>query len=143
MIRRLLVVAGALAALTACTPAQHAAWLQWHAQDPAAAEQFAETWKANHMAQGANTARANQGGGTVWDQLAQCESGQDWSYNGSSGYDGGLQFLPATWRAYGGGEYAQYAYQASREAQIDIAERVLDDVGWGAWPACSRKLGLR
>lgn len=82
-------------------------------------------------------------GGTVWDRLAQCESGQNWSYNGSSGYDGGLQFLPSTWRAYGGGEYASYAWQASRAEQIDIAERVRDDVGWGAWPTCSRRLGLR
>ena len=66
-----------------------------------------------------------------------------WTYNGSSGYDGGLQFLPATWRAYGGRDFAEYAYQASREQQITVANRVLDDVGWGAWPACSRKLGLR
>jgi hypothetical protein len=24
-----------------------------------------------------------------------------------------------------------------------VAERVLAKQGWGAWPACSRKLGLR
>ena len=35
------------------------------------------------------------------------------------------------------------AHNASREEQIRIAEKVLADVGWGAWPACSRKLGLR
>ena len=80
---------------------------------------------------------------TVWDRLAQCESGQDWDYNGSSGYDGGLQFLPSTWRAYGGREFAEYAWQASRAEQIIVAERVRADVGWGAWPTCSRKLGLR
>ena len=80
---------------------------------------------------------------TVWDRLAWCESGGDWDYNGSSGYDGGLQFLPATWRGYGGREFAEYAWQASREEQIIVAKRVLDDVGWQAWPACSRKLGLR
>ena len=79
----------------------------------------------------------------MWDRLAQCESGGNWSYNGGSGYDGGLQFLPSTWRAYGGQDFADAAWQASREQQIAVAERVLDDVGWGAWPTCSRRLGLR
>jgi hypothetical protein len=81
--------------------------------------------------------------GSVWDRLAECESGGDWSYNGASGFDGGLQFLPSTWIAYGGGQFASYAWQASRELQIVVAERVLRGQGWGAWPACSRKLGLR
>ena len=80
---------------------------------------------------------------TVWDDVAWCESAQRWDYNGSSGYDGGLQFLPSTWRAYGGRDFAEYAWQASREEQIIVAERVLEDVGWRAWPTCSRKLGLR
>ncbi len=35
------------------------------------------------------------------------------------------------------------AHHASREEQIVVAERVLAKQGWGAWPACSRKLGLR
>ena len=81
-------------------------------------------------------------GTAVWDKLAECESGGRWDYNGSSGYDGGLQFLPSTWLAYGGDKYAQYAYQATREEQIDIAEKVRADVGYSAWPACSQKLGL-
>lgn len=80
---------------------------------------------------------------SVWDKLAQCESGQRWSYNGSSGFDGGLQFLPSTWTAYGGGKYAKYAWQATREEQIAIAKKVLAAAGWGSWPACSSKLGLR
>ncbi len=78
----------------------------------------------------------------VWDRLAQCESGGRWSLNVGL-YDGGLQFHPATWRGFGGERYAQYAWQATREEQIDIAERVKARQGWGAWPACSRKLGLR
>lgn len=81
--------------------------------------------------------------GSVWDRLAQCESGGRWGYNGPSGYDGGLQFSPSTWRAYGGSQYAAYAWQASRLQQIAVAERVQAGQGWGAWPACSRKLGLR
>ncbi|NVP29375.1 resuscitation-promoting factor Rpf1 domain-containing protein, partial [Vibrio cholerae] len=44
--------------------------------------------------------------------------------------------------AYGGGEFAPTANQASREQQIVIAERTLANQGWGAWPACSASLGL-
>lgn len=129
---------------TACTPAQHAAWLTWRAQDPQAADAFAEEWKAAHLArQPAPQAPQTASGGTVWDRLAECESGGNWSYNGGSGYDGGLQFAPSTWRAMGGTEYADYAWQATRAQQIVIAERTLEAAGWGAWPGCSRQLGLR
>ncbi len=77
-----------------------------------------------------------------WDRLAQCEAGGNWSINTGNGYHGGLQFSPSTWAAYGGTQYAPYAYQATREQQIAIAEKTLAGQGWGAWPACSRKLGL-
>ncbi len=80
-----------------------------------------------------------QDGGT-WDQLAQCESGGNWSASTGNGYSGGLQFAPGTWRANGG---SGSAANASREEQIAVAQRVLASQGWGAWPACSRKLGLR
>lgn len=69
-----------------------------------------------------------------WDAIAQCESGGNWHIN--STYDGGLQFHPDTWLAYGGGQYARYAYQATREQQIAIAEKVLAGQGPGAWPNC-------
>jgi hypothetical protein len=76
----------------------------------------------------------------VWDRLAQCESGGNWAINTGNGYSGGLQFSHATWRAYGG---SGKAYQNSRSQQIRIAEKIKAAQGWGAWPACSRKLGLR
>ena len=41
-------------------------------------------------------------GGTVWDALAQCESGGNWAINTGNGYYGGLQFNLGTWQAYGG-----------------------------------------
>jgi len=78
--------------------------------------------------------------GTAWDKLAQCESTGNWSINTGNGFSGGLQFTPSTWRAFGG---TGAAHHASREEQIVVAERVLAKQGWGAWPACSRKLGLR
>ncbi|GAB2503603.1 Resuscitation-promoting factor Rpf2 precursor [Corynebacterium atrinae] len=77
-----------------------------------------------------------------WDRLAQCEAGGNWQINSGNGYHGGLQFSPATWRAYGGAEFAPYAYQATREQQIAVAERTLAGQGWGAWPSCSARLGL-
>ena len=76
----------------------------------------------------------------VWDRLALCESGGRWDYNGSSGYDGGLQFSPATWNAMQTG-YA-FAWQAPREIQIAAAQKLQARSGWGQWPACARKLGL-
>lgn len=80
-----------------------------------------------------------------WDQLAQCESGGNWATNTGNGFGGGLQFMHqssySTWLSFGGGEYAPHPWEASREQQIDIAERVLASSGYGAWPGCSRKFG--
>ena len=85
---------------------------------------------------------ANAAPNSDWDRLAECESGGNWSINTGNGYHGGLQFSPSTWNGYGGQEFAPYAYQASREEQIVVAERVLAGQGWGAWPSCSAQLGL-
>jgi hypothetical protein len=79
----------------------------------------------------------------TWDRLAACESGGRWHIATGNGFYGGLQFTASTWRAYGGGRYAALAHQASRLQQIRIAERVQHGQGWGAWPVCSRKVGLR
>lgn len=80
--------------------------------------------------------------GSVWDRLAMCESSGNWASSVGT-YEGGLQFHPSTWDAYKPAGYPEAAYQASREQQIHVAEKVLARQGWGAWPACSRKLGLR
>ncbi|AVM63188.1 resuscitation-promoting factor [Dietzia sp. oral taxon 368] len=81
--------------------------------------------------------------GGVWDSIAQCESGGNWSINTGNGYSGGLQFAAGTWTGHGGGQYAPSAHLATREQQIAIAEKVRASQGWGAWPACTSKLGLR
>jgi resuscitation-promoting factor RpfB len=79
-------------------------------------------------------------GGTVWDALAQCESGGNWAINTGNGYYGGLQFSLGTWQAYGG---TGLPSNASRETQIAVATRLRDATGgYGSWPACSAKLGL-
>ncbi|MDO4927446.1 MAG: DUF3235 domain-containing protein [Corynebacterium sp.] len=77
-----------------------------------------------------------------WDRLAECESGGNWAANTGNGYYGGLQFHAQTWNGFNGDEFAARADLASREQQIVVAERVLASQGWGAWPACSAKLGL-
>ena len=86
------------------------------------------------------------GGGSVgtgvWDRLAECESGGNWSINTGNGYYGGLQFSYGTWLAYGGGAYGETANLASRDQQIAVAERLRADSGFHPWPACARKLGL-
>ncbi|MFE0427294.1 transglycosylase family protein [Streptomyces sp. NPDC058953] len=71
-----------------------------------------------------------------WDKVAQCESGGNWSINTGNGYYGGLQFSPSTWAAFGGTAYASNAHLASKAQQIEIAEKVLDGQGKGAWPSC-------
>ena len=76
---------------------------------------------------------------STWDALAQCESGGNWAINTGNGYAGGLQFSPTTWAAFGG---TGSAADASREQQIAVAQNVQAAQGWGAWPACSAKLGL-
>ncbi len=73
-----------------------------------------------------------------WDAVAACESGGGWSIATGNGYYGGLQFSAETWREFGGRRYAPLAHQASRAAQIAIAENVLKVQGWRAWPVCSR-----
>ena len=86
------------------------------------------------------TASAYATGNTVWDQLAQCESGGNWAINPGNGYYGGLQFNLGTWQSYGG---TGLPSEASRETQIAIATKLRDaSGGYGAWPGCASSLGL-
>lgn len=78
--------------------------------------------------------------GGVWDRIAACESGGNWSINTGNGFYGGLQFTLSSWRAVGG---SGYPHQASKSEQIARAEMLRARQGWGAWPACTAKLGLR
>jgi hypothetical protein len=80
--------------------------------------------------------------GSVWDRLMDCEAGSSggWQANTGNGYYGGLQFSLSSWQAAGG---SGYPHQHSRAEQIKRGEILKSMQGWGAWPACSRKLGLR
>ncbi len=79
-------------------------------------------------------------GNSVWDRLAQCESGGNWATNSGNGYYGGLQFSAATWRAVGG---TGLPHQHSRAEQIKRGQILQARSGWGQWPHCSSALGLR
>lgn len=78
--------------------------------------------------------------GSVWYDLAQCESGGRWDLDGT--YDGGLQFHPDTWRRNKPSGYPEFAHQASPAQQIEVGKVIQSKSGWGAWPSCASKLGL-
>lgn len=96
----------------------------------------------------------------VWDVIAKCETPPDGNWSARGTYEGGLQFLPSTWtsyvaagKPYGLVGYPAHAYDATREQQIVVAERVRDGIkdssdpylnpqGWNAWPKCRHDAGV-
>jgi uncharacterized membrane protein YgdD (TMEM256/DUF423 family) len=76
----------------------------------------------------------------LFDALARCESNGNWAINTRNGFFGGLQFTASSWRLVGG---SGLPHQHSREEQIYRAHLLQERQGWGAWPACSRRLGIR
>jgi uncharacterized protein YabE (DUF348 family) len=69
----------------------------------------------------------------MWDRIAQCESGGNWSINTGNGYYGGLQFDYSSWLANGGDDFAPRADLASRAEQITVANRYYAKAGLGPW----------
>ncbi|WP_051196559.1 resuscitation-promoting factor [Jonesia quinghaiensis] len=79
--------------------------------------------------------------GDVWSKLAQCESGGNPSIVSSNGlYHGLYQFSVSTWKSVGGSGLPS---QASAAEQTKRAKMLQARSGWGQWPHCSSKLGLR
>jgi Transglycosylase-like domain len=109
------------------------------AAERAEAERRAEEARRAEAARQAEAAAPPVASGGPWDALAQCESGGNWGISTGNGYYGGLQFSLGTWQAHGG---QGMPHENSREAQIAVASRVQASQGWGAWPSCSRKIGL-
>lgn len=87
-------------------------------------------------------APANAASESTWDSVAKCEATGNWKIDSGNGFSGGLQFTRSTWAAFGGTQYSSNAKDATREQQIAVAERVLQQQGPGAWPVCSKKAGL-
>lgn len=70
--------------------------------------------------------------GVDWDGIASCETGGNWSMQGSR-FSGGVGFANTTWSSFGGREFAANAGQATREEQIVVAERVYARYGLSGW----------
>ncbi len=77
---------------------------------------------------GINLARAG-----MWDRIARCESGNNWSISTGNGYYGGLQFNLQTWRSVRGQDFAAYPHHASRAQQITVANRLYAKRGTQPW----------
>ena len=86
------------------------------------------------------SARVVVAGGDVWARLRQCEAGGNYAANTGNGYYGAYQFKLSTWRGLG---YGGYPHEAAPAVQDEAAHRLQARSGWGQWPACSRRLGLR
>jgi hypothetical protein len=95
------------------------------------------------QAGGGNTVAAPGLADSVWDTLAQCESGGNWAINTGNGLYGGLQLDRGAWLSNGGAAYAPLPSDATRPQQILIAEKVRAERGFSPWSSCARKLGLR
>ena len=87
-----------------------------------------------------------------WDRLAQCETAQDWENGGR--YAGGLGIMTSssfpkadmgTWERFGGEEFAPSPDRATREQQIEVANRIAF-TGWSTkWnrdPDWARRQGI-
>ncbi len=73
-------------------------------------------------------------------KLRQCESGGRYDLNTGNGYYGAYQFSASTWTRLG---FTGLPHQAPPATQDDAARKLQAKSGWGQWPACARKLGLR
>lgn len=76
--------------------------------------------------------------GDVWVSLARCESGM--RNDGSGPYYGYFQFSAATWHSLG---YTGLPDDVDYTVQRAAAQRLVERSGWGQFPRCARRLGLR
>ena len=77
----------------------------------------------------------------MWAKLAACESGgRPNAVSASGAYHGLYQFSVATWRSVGGSGLPSQATAAEQTKRAKILQA---RSGWGQWPHCSSKLGLR
>ena len=83
----------------------------------------------------------NNVSGGVWDRLAQCESGGNWSINTGNGYYGGRAVLPGDLACVRRATACRTRTASAQ--QIAVAKKVQAAAGWGAVAGLHRKLGLR
>ena len=86
------------------------------------------------------TAAARPGDDTIWQRLRNCEAGGRYDRNSGNGYYGAYQFSARTWRSLG---YKGLPHQAPPGVQDEAARKLQARSGWGQWPACARRIGVR
>lgn len=102
--------------------------------------QDTKTPDTNAPVEAAKESSSNSSLDAAFAALRKCESGGNYKTATGNGYYGAYQFDPRTWRALG---YSGLPSDAAPEVQDEAARKLLAKAGWGQWPACSRKLGLR
>ena len=101
----------------------------------------APSQSAGGSASGGSTgATGGEVGDDVWAKLAQCESGGKPETNTGNGFYGMYQFTLETWQSLGG---TGYPHEADAATQTAMAKKLQAQAGWGQWPGCADKLGLR
>lgn len=119
--------------------------LQRQADERAAEARAARAAAAKAAATAASRGgrRVPTGGVSVWEVLADCESGDgdvgppySWS-NPRGTYSGPFQFADATWQSLG---YSGRAADHDYATQLAGAQRLQARSGWGQWPSCSRRM---
>ena len=134
--KRLLALA-AMLTLTACTDRQVTQWVEWFERDPEPALEYAQhpdvqaqlAQREAVPARATGTSSTSTGWTVDWDAIAACESGGNWAHppvtNSTGTYSGGLMWSQRYWPTYGG-DFAPWAYQATKAEQIAAAERLVD-----------------
>lgn len=82
---------------------------------------------------------AGGGAGGVWQQLRECESGNNYQENSGNGFYGAYQFSQQTWSGLG---YPGRPDLEPPAIQNQAAIQLQAEAGWGQWPACAAALGL-
>ena len=139
MRRRVIALLG-LIPMTGCTPAELAAWVQWYANDPVAATEFANRPEVQEALAGSMSAEPSIPRESLWDDIAWCESGGRWDHppvsNRHGTFSGGLMIGHQWWGHYGG--QAPAPYLATKAEQIEVAENIAADAGlddaWQCYP---------
>jgi hypothetical protein len=72
--------------------------------------------------------------------IKMCESSGNYSINTGNGYYGAWQFDYPSWHWNGGGQFAEFPHQATKEQQDYVAWTYYQRSGWRPWE-CALKIG--
>ncbi len=72
--------------------------------------------------------------------IKMCESSGNYSINTGNGYYGAWQFDYPSWHDNGGGQFAEFPHQATKEQQDYVAWSYYQRAGWRPWE-CALKIG--